>query len=122
MADAPDEPQPTESPEKQRTKKIVRRAGYVVFLGVGFAMFLAMMIGVINGIQEGRAWNPYTGEPVRGLDCVEDARGLMLDAGEMEELDPPWVGRYREWVTRCKDSHGDLYEILDRAPASSARR
>ncbi|MFB6373074.1 MAG: hypothetical protein ABEN55_08155, partial [Bradymonadaceae bacterium] len=80
----------------------------------GVTMFTLMLVGVVNGIQEGKAWNPYTGKPVQEGMCLEQARQLLIDAGEMEKLDPPWVGRYREWVTRCKDGHADLYEILDR--------
>ncbi len=101
-----------EPPEKARTKKYVRRVGYVVCIGGGFAMFLMMLLGVVDGIRHDRAWDPYTGQPVEKQDCLEDARRLLLDAGEMEELDPPWVGRYRKWVTRCKDRHDDLFEIL----------
>lgn len=105
----PDEP---ENPEKERTKTIVRRSGYVVFLGGGFVMFVMMLVGVVNGLQENRAWNPYTGLPHEKGECIEQARDLMLDAGELERLSPPWVGRYREWVTRCKEGHGELYELL----------
>jgi hypothetical protein len=36
----------------------------------------------------------------------------MLDAGELDRLNTPWVGRYREWVTRCKEGHQELYEVL----------
>lgn len=114
MADPPDEPQSDEPSEKQRTKTIVRRLGYVVFIGGGFTMFLLMMVGVVNGIQEGKAWNPYTGKPVQEGKCLESARQLLMDAGEMNRIEPPWEGRYREWVTRCKDDHPDLYEVLGR--------
>ena len=113
--DAPDnnEEAPPENPEKQRTKDLVRRAGYVVFIGGGFTMFVMMMVGVVDGLQRNRAWNPYTGLPYQKGQCLRQARELMLDAGKLERLTPPWVGRYREWVARCKDEHGELYELLN---------
>jgi len=99
-------------PEKERTKTFVRRLGRLVLVGGGFAMFLLMMISVVDGIRQGTAWDPYTGKPVGELDCLEEARGLLVDAGPKDELDPPWVGRYRKWVARCREDHADLYEIL----------
>ncbi len=99
-------------PGKVRTQKYVRRAGYVVCMVGGFAIFVMMMVGVVNGIRQESAWDPYTGQPVESQQCLEDARQLLMDAGAKTELDPPWVGRYRKWVSRCKDHHDDLYEIL----------
>ena len=113
MSEDDEQTEATEPPsEKVRTKKIVRRLGYVAFLGGGFAIFVAMLIGVVNGIRADRAWNPYTGLPQTEGRCQKEARELMLDAGELDRLNPPWVGRYREWVTRCKDGHEELFEVL----------
>lgn len=111
-----DEPESPESPEqhkaRQRTIRVVRRIGYVVFLGGGLAMFTAMMIGVVNGLRYDRAWNPYTGQRHRQVECLDRARALMLDARVEEPLDPKWVGRYRDWISRCRDNHPELYQLL----------
>jgi len=102
------------SSEKERTKTLVRRVGRISFLGGGFVLFVAMMVGVVQGIQEERAWNPYTGRLQNEGRCLRTARGLMLDVGRRGELTSSWIGRYRKWVTECKDRHEDLYELLEK--------
>lgn len=100
------------SAEKERTKRWVRRAGRAVFIGSGFILFVTMMVGVVQGIQADRAWNPYTGEPHREGRCMERAQKLMLDAGELDRLTPGWIGRYRRWQSGCKENHPELLELL----------
>lgn len=100
--------------EKERTKTFVRRAGRVLFIGSGFVLFVTMMVGVVRGIQQDRAWNPYTGRPHDEGDCLRRARKLMLDAGELDRLSGAWMNRYREWGTDCGESHPELRELLER--------
>lgn len=102
----------SKSSERERTKKYVRWSGRLVFLGGGFAMFVLMMVGVVRGIQGERAWDPYTGEPHHEGQCLDEARQLMLDAGELEGYSPPWDRRYVEWVKSCKESHPSIHEML----------
>lgn len=99
-------------PERERHNTLVRRAGYAVFIGGGVAMFLAMLVGVVQGIRGEQVWDPYTGMPHREGECLERSRTLMLDAGGLERLRPQWENRYRDWVIRCKDSHSEAYELL----------
>jgi len=101
-------------PEKERTKTFVRRVGRVVFIGSGFLLFVTMMIGVVRGIQQDRAWNPYTGKAHDEGECLRRARELMEDAGELDRLSGPWMNRYREWGTDCGENHAELQELLER--------
>lgn len=108
--------------EKERTKKYVRRLGYVVFFGGGFSMFVAMMIGVVQGINSGEVWDPYTGHRHEEGECIERTRGLVQSAAELDRLKPKWEGRYREWGVRCKDNHPELYELLKRTRSDLQER
>ena len=114
MSDDAETSNSPESPEaRERTERIVRRIGYALFLGGGLAMFVAMMVGVVNGIRQDRAWNPYTGKRHRQVECLDRTRRLMLDAGERPDLTPKWTGRYRDWISRCRDNHPELYQLLE---------
>lgn len=99
--------------ERERTKRAVRHAGYVVFIGGGFVLFVTMLVGVVQGIQEGRAWNPYTGLRQEEGRCLERARRLVADSGQLESTTPEWTGRYRDWQVRCKDGYPTLYDLLE---------
>jgi hypothetical protein len=112
MADDESQRQDDLDPQRQRHNTLVRRAGYVVFIGGGVAMFLAMLVGVVQGIRTEKVWDPYTGLPHREGECLERSRNLMLDAGRLERLRPQWENRYRDWVVRCKDRHAEAYELL----------
>ncbi len=100
-----------------RTRKRVIRIGTVFFVLVGFVIFVPMVIGVARGISSGQIWDPYTGEPIVAAKedastCVEDARRLLVAAGEHEKLVRVWAEPYREWQMRCRKDHPDLYEAL----------
>lgn len=105
--------EPEVSPEKRRTKKYARRAGYIVFIGGGFAIFVMSLVGVVRGIRNDRAWNPYTGLRQQEGACLERARRLVEDSTDRRAPTPEWVGRYRDWQVRCKEGHPELYELLE---------
>lgn len=115
---APREGDPSADPIYHRTRKVVIRAGTVFFGLLAMGMFIPMMIGVGQGIANGRVWDPYTGEPVyeQKADpdevCVEKGRKLLLEAGRHTSLARVWAEPYREWQLRCRASHPQLYEML----------
>ncbi|QDG54595.1 hypothetical protein FIV42_28770 [Persicimonas caeni] len=108
--------EPTREEIKERTAKIVRRLGYVVFMGGGLLIFIPMLIGVGSGISNDRIWDPVTGRPVtrdqRTVDCKEEARRLLVQAGEQESLTGKWDEPYRAWLVRCQEDHPTLYDML----------
>ncbi len=113
----PQQPQePTRRQIKERTARLVRRVGYVVFMGGGLLIFIPMLIGVGSGISRNRIWDPYTGHPVgrkqRTIDCDEEARRLMVQAGRETSLTAKWDEPYRAWLTRCKKREPKLYDLL----------
>lgn len=114
------EPQSTEEPTtdqvKERTARLVRRLGYVVFMGGGLLIFIPMLIGVGSGIGNDRIWDPFTGARVgaeqRTIDCAGEARRLLVDAGRQEALSASWDEPYRAWLTRCKKQEPQLFNLL----------
>lgn len=112
------EQQPTREEIKERTAKIVRRLGYVVFMGGGLLIFIPMLIGVGSGISNDRVWDPVTGDAVksdqRELDCKGEARRLMLEAGRQESLSATWDEPYRLWLAKCRDENTELYDMLSK--------
>ncbi len=108
--------EPTREEIKERTAKIVRRLGYVVFMGGGLLIFIPMLIGVGSGISNDRIWDPVSGRPVtskqRTVDCEEEARRLMMQAGRQESLTSAWDEPYSAWLVRCQDDHPELYDML----------
>ncbi|MFB6263161.1 MAG: hypothetical protein ABEL76_05970 [Bradymonadaceae bacterium] len=106
---------------KAHTTRLVRGTGYVLFFGCGLAIFAFVVVGAVEGIQRDRVWNPYTGLPHRDVACLERARRLVMDAGRLDALRAPWEGRFRDWVTRCREAHGTLYDLL-RATRDELRR
>ena len=115
MSETPPEEETIEE-ARERTETLVRRIGYVVFMGGGLLVFIPMVIAVANGISSGEVWDPYTHERVgaksAATDCIEDAKRLIEIAPEQPELTTRWDETYRAWVTRCRDDHRDLYDVL----------
>ncbi len=101
-----------------RAHKISRRILYVLLFGAGFAIFGPMVVGAIQGVQNDRIWDPFTGMPVAGeaaeLDCLEEAGDLIYLAGEQGEYDGRWEQRHRRWRVRCQDDEHELYHLLTR--------
>lgn len=100
----------------KRTETRVRHIGYVVLFGTAIFIFFPILFGAIQGVQEGRVWDPFTGSVVspteRAIDCREEAGDLIFLAGSIGELESRWEQRHRRWVLRCQDSHPDLYDLL----------
>jgi lipopolysaccharide/colanic/teichoic acid biosynthesis glycosyltransferase len=124
MAQAPDEPTPEEV--KERTATIVRRIGYVVFMGGGLLLFIPMLIAVASGIKDDRIWDPFSGERVhrseRVVNCQEQARRLLVEAGEVQKLTADWDQPYRVWLTRCREDHPQMYDMLRETRRDLRRR
>lgn len=97
-----------------RTETLVRRLGYVVFFGGALLMAVPMIIGAVQGIQQDRIWDPFTGEPVAAdevkVECVDEAVYLTRHA----EFGGEWERRFRRWRQRCSDEYPDLYGMLNR--------
>lgn len=114
------EPQPSQEPTRQqikeRTATLIRRLGYVVFMGGGLLIFVPMIIGVGVGVSNNEIWDPFTGRPVdsteRTIDCEEEARRLMVRAGGLNRLSGAWSESYSGWLVRCQDNHPELYDML----------
>lgn len=113
--------QPTRKEVKERTAKIVRRIGYVLFMGGGLIIFIPMLIGVGSGISNDRIWDPFTHKRVTTeapeMDCTAEARRLLVQAGREEGLSARWDEPYRAWLTRCRQDNPQLYDMLTDARA-----
>lgn len=100
----------------ERTETISRRVGYVLLFGAGFAIFVPMVIGAIQGVKHDRIWDPLTGMQIAGedpeLDCVDEGGDLIYLAGEAGEYEPRWEQRFRRWRTRCHEEEPQLYHLL----------
>lgn len=100
----------------ERTTTIVRRIGYVLFMGGGLLLFIPMLVGVAVGISEGEVWDPFTEERVDpeagAADCEEDARHLIAEAGQLDSFESAWDERHSAWVDKCRDDHPELYDLL----------
>lgn len=124
MPQAPDEPAPEEI--KERTATLVRRLGYVVFMGGGLLLFVPMLIAVGSGIKNDRIWDPFTGEQVhrseRAVNCQEQARQLLVEAGAEQQLTANWDQPYRVWITRCRDDYPQMYDMLRETRRDLRRR
>ncbi len=116
MSESQQPSEPSRAEIKERTATIVRRLGYLVFMGGGLLIFIPMLIGVGSGIKNERIWDPFTKQPVssseRAVDCQEHARRLMIEAGGEEDLTARWDEPYRAWLNRCRDDHPELYDML----------
>jgi hypothetical protein len=106
---------------RERTVRIARRIGYVLFLGGGLALFVTLVVGVVQGISTNKVWDPYTSEPYYGAECLEDARHLIEDASTYERVVPPWENRYHRWVSRCKKRHPSVFQMLKQSRESIRR-
>jgi hypothetical protein len=114
------EPQPSQEPTRQqikeRTATIVRRLGYLIFMGGGLLIFVPMIVGVSMGVSNNEIWDPFTGKPVeskqRTIDCEEQARRLMVEAGKLERLKGSWSEAHSAWIVRCRTDHPDLHTML----------
>lgn len=99
--------------------RMIRRVGFTFFFSFLIALTTPMLIGAIRGSNSGEIWDPYTGEHLSAMqtrerDCVEDARVLLVDAGRLNKLERKWEERQRQWVSKCRDGHSELYRaILD---------
>lgn len=111
-SDQKGEPNPEEV--RDRTSKVVRRIGYVVFMGGGLLLFIPMLFGVARGIHEDEVWDPFTGERVesdaRTTDCEDDARRLLSDADDSGT--EAWESSYSAWIDKCRGDHPEVYELL----------
>ena len=109
---------PIEDPVYQETRRNVLRFGNVAVAVVGLAIFLPLIVGVAQGISSQQVWDPYTGAPIyppEGVarsECVERARLLLLEAGNLSSLKRSWAEPQREWQMRCRARHPDLSEAL----------
>jgi hypothetical protein len=112
MADS----QPSRKEVRERTAKLVRRIGYVIFMGGGLLIFIPMLIGVGSGISNDRVWDPFTHKPLStsedSIDCSSEARRLLVQAGRETSLSARWDEPYRAWLTRCRDDNPELYDAL----------
>ena len=101
----------------EKTASRIRRVGAMFFLGLGALVFLPMIVGTIQGVQQGQAWDPFTSLPVStdeaGFDCREEAGSLIYDAGAAGEVTARWEERFRLWVSRCQDEHLELFDLLE---------
>lgn len=115
-AAAPDAELEAAQEKYDRAQKISRRILYVLLFGAGFAIFIPMVVGAIQGVQNERIWDPLTGLPVAGesaeLDCLNEAGDLIYLAGEAGQYDGRWEQRYRRWRVRCHDDDPELYHLL----------
>lgn len=97
----------------EKTERRIRGVGYIVLFGAAIAIFVPMVLGAIEGVQKNRVWDPFTGSPVmEELDCVDEAGDLIYLAGEHSEVSGRWEQRYNRWVTRCRDDHQELHDLL----------
>lgn len=97
----------------ENSERWIRRVGYVVLFGAAAAIFVPMVVGAIEGVQNHRVWDPFTGSPVmEELDCIDEAGDLIYLAGERPGANGRWEQRYNRWVTRCRDDHQDLHDLL----------
>ncbi len=100
----------------EQVRQRVLLIGYVGMFLVGFAIFIPMVVGAIQGVRTDQIWDSFTGEAIsaedHGLDCRQEAGDLMYLAGEYQELDSRWERRYRLWTDRCQQEYQDLYHML----------
>lgn len=117
MSEPKDEPRELSADQiKERSARLVRRLGYLVFMGTGFAVFIPMIIAVASGIKNGEIWDPETGRVVAGgrqeMDCQGEARHMIEKAATLPKYSSHWDARYREWLLRCKTSNPEAYDML----------
>lgn len=117
-ASGDEEPSTEAERRRERTVRIARRAGYVLFLGGGLVLFTTLVVGVVGGITDQRVWDPYTGEPYYGAECLDEARQLIEEASAYDRVEPPWENRYHRWVSGCKERHPDVFQMLDQTRRS----
>lgn len=100
----------------EQTRQRVLLVGYVVMFLVGFAIFIPMVVGAVQGVRTDQIWDSFTGEEItaddHAVDCRQEAGDLIFLAGQYEELDGRWERRYRLWTERCQQDHQDLYHVL----------
>ena len=106
--------------EKYRTtEKWTRRIGFVFLFATGFIIFVPMVIGAIQGVRYDQISDPLTGVQVTAedheLDCYAESGNLIYLAGKNDEMDSTWEQRYRRWVTRCNEEHGELYRVMQQS-------
>ena len=101
-----------------RTEKWVRRVGTIFLFAAALLIFVPMVIGAIQGVQQDRVKDPFTGLPVPidddDMDCLDEAADLVYLARSEEGGNSNWEQRYRQWLSRCQDEHGELYYLLTR--------
>ena len=116
MSDPEPPERPTREEIKERTATLARRVGYVLFMGGGLLIFIPMLIGVGSGIKNDRVWDPFTesrvGVESTGIDCEEEARRLLVEAGRHGRLEASWDEPFRAWRTRCRKSYPQLFDML----------
>lgn len=110
---------PVDDPIYQKTRRNILRVGNVLFAVIGFGIFVPMLIGVWQGISTKQVWDPYTNEPVYAAeggeaDCVERGRKLLLSAGKLSSLERSWAEPHREWQMRCRATHLELSDALQK--------
>lgn len=94
-----------------------RRLG---FAGIGIVtlyLIVPMLIGAFCGASRGELWDPYTGqrwEPEAETDaaCYDEARRLIAEAATLDKLTRKWDAPVREWQTKCRGKHHDLYKLV----------
>ena len=100
----------------ERTEKWVRRGGMILLFGLVLVLVIPMVIGAIQGINEERVKDPFTGQPVAvdtiELDCLEEAGELVYLALDQVEEDRRWEQRYRRWLARCQNENPGVYRLL----------
>lgn len=100
----------------KREEARFRHAGYFLFFGLGALVFLPLGAGIILGLINGKAWDPFTSEPVtmngQELDCQQEATDLIYLAGQEGEIHPTWEERYRRWGSSCGSTHKDFSVAL----------
>jgi hypothetical protein len=100
----------------ERTEKWVRRGGMILLFGLVLVLVVPMVIGAIQGINEGQVKDPFTGQPVAvdavELDCLEEAGNLVYLAFDEAEEERRWEQRYRRWLARCQSENPEVYRLL----------
>lgn len=100
-----------------RRARVQRRTGYAIIGAVTLYLIIPMLIGAFGGASRGELWDPYTGQRWRqrsetDVACYDEARRLIAAAPDLDKLTRKWDEPAREWQTKCREEHPDLYKII----------
>ncbi len=114
-----EEKQGTEEEERlEELARPIRRAGYLILLGLVLLLVVPMIVGGIQGIRNDQVWDPLTGSSVSSsegaVECQSEAGELIYMAGSASSRDQQrWEQRYRRWLVRCRQEYPNLLDLLN---------